>query len=115
MQWRQNLLLVGFILILLGTLLLIYFGMQSGGSTFFLIPFFFFGVGSTGVLVSLLFLLVFIIAIAFMMNIAAKHSGAYEEMQEQEGYMPIGAICRYCGRPIPANSSFCSFCGKPIE
>jgi hypothetical protein len=115
MQWRQNLFLIGFLLIVFGTLLIVYSGMPSEESTFFIFPFFFFSSSPIGILLIALFAFIFVVVVKLMIQAVTRQSCLQEDIDSQESDIPVGSFCRYCSQPIPANSSFCSFCGNPIN
>lgn len=115
MHWRQNLLLLGFILIAFGAFLIAYPSLSSGESVFYIFPFFFYSSGSISIILLAAFALIFIVTVKFMMDSMNGYSAQQQDEGNQKGYMEIKAYCQYCSQPIPTNSSFCPFCGKPID
>jgi hypothetical protein len=106
---------MGFLLIAIGSFLILYSGVPSGENVFFVFPFFFSGSGLIGILGLVLFAVSFIIIARFMIDSIIQHPGLQGDIDSSEEHLQIGSYCSYCSQPILANSSFCSFCGNPIE
>lgn len=116
MQWRQNLLSLGFILMAIGAVLLLVTSTSSEGSVFFIFPFFFFGSSSIfGLAFFIILALVFFIVVLRMSSMAANYTDSSTNLNVQDNFIPIGSRCVYCSKPIPIKSSFCPFCGNLVE
>ncbi|MDH4212802.1 MAG: hypothetical protein OEV85_02675 [Candidatus Thorarchaeota archaeon] len=115
MQWRQNLLPLGFLFIILGIFLLWSTSKSVESGVFFVFPFFFGGSGVLGFAITITFVLVFTIIILRFLSIAVLQTDSQSDLNEQNSFILVGSCCAYCSKPIPINSTFCPFCGNPVE
>jgi hypothetical protein len=115
MRWQQYILQLGFILILLGIILLWSTGALSKGNIFIIFPFVFIGGSDTLALVLVIITSLFFIIAFHMVSSFVQSAESPSHLGVQDSFIPIGMRCIYCSKPIPIDSSFCSFCGNPIE
>ena len=115
MRWNESLLPLGFLLIALGGILLLFSSDLSGGSVFFIFPFFLIGNSSP---LSFALLIALVLVCFFVATHATAMFVSKTEPQYAAGardiFIPVGSTCVYCSRPIPIDSSFCPFCGNNI-
>jgi hypothetical protein len=111
-KWSQNTLIVGFLLIIIGIALLTLSSGNVENSVFFIFPFFFFsGSDPIGILFALAFALILLIVV---IRSTSFFSSSFEN-ERRDQYLKVGAICAYCGEPMPSNSAFCPSCGNPVD
>ncbi len=105
------LLVLGFIMLGLGTAFLAIFG--EGG--FFVFPFFFFG--DPGLFpVMVIFSLAIMILFFWWANNQYPEDARFAKYQKpKEDVLRIGSLCKLCGSPMPENAAFCSSCGSQVD
>ncbi len=109
---RELLLLVlGFIMLGIGTALLAIFG--EGG--FFVFPFFFFGDPGIVPLMVILSLGIMILFFWWANNQYPEDARFDKYQGPKEEVLRIGSLCKLCGSPMPENAAFCSSCGSQVD
>ncbi len=105
------LLVLGFIMLGLGTAFLAIFG--EGG--FFVFPFFFFG--DPGLFpVMVIFSLAIMILFFWWANNQYPEDARFAKYQgPTDEVLRIGSLCKLCRSPMPEKAAFCSSCGSQVE
>jgi hypothetical protein len=115
MRWRQYVLQLGFLFIVLGIILLWLTGALFEGNLYIIFPFVFIGLSDTLTLVLVIITSIFFVIAFCMVSNFGQSADSPSHLSVQDSFIPINMRCTYCSKPIPIDSSFCSFCGNPIE
>ena len=114
MKWSPSLYILGYFLIVIGLILLLFPNWGTGEGFFFIFPFFVFG-GTQSFNIILLFgigIVLFLVMLYFMTSLTSR---ANSELSQKPEFMSVGSYCEFCRSPIPVNATFCPSCGQPID
>ncbi len=114
MKWSPCLFFFGFVLIILGVILLLLPSWEMESGFFFIFPFFVFG-NTQPFNVFLLFgigILLFFVMVFLIPTLATQGKS---NIGQESGFMAVGSYCKFCHNPIPVNATYCPSCGQTVD
>jgi hypothetical protein len=115
MTRSEQLLLLGFFLVVVGIALLVV-GSDIGTGIFVVFPFVF--VSGMSPLLALAGIVAFIVLFYLMMKPALsfmKEESGMEKAGPNEHFVRISTVCSYCGGAVPERGIYCPSCGSPLD
>jgi hypothetical protein len=108
--------MIGFIVLILGIIVLTLAGSDFEGGFVFIFPFFFFGdIGSLGIIPIIGLVLFLVVTLILFYSSWIRFSNPDVISKEMKTYIKYDTYCTFCGEPMPKTARYCPTCGQLQE